>query len=92
MGDGRGLFWCWSKSIYIYICKLVQEIQVCCESMVVLKLSGDMFGCDRDVLYMSTNVPLSESPFCDQAETQCSHITVVDICISDLWIALEIFM
>ena len=51
--------------------------------MVVLKLSGDMFDCDREVLYMSTYVPPPGSPFYGQAETQC-HITEVDRYRSDL--------
>ena len=37
-----------------YISKFVQEVKVSCGNVVVVKLDRTLFGCDRDVLFITT--------------------------------------
>ena len=61
----------------------VQEIGVQYHNIVVLKLSKEAFGCDRDIMYIATYIPPPGSPFYDLSETAC-HITELDTCINEL--------
>ena len=61
----------------------VQEIGVRYHNIVVLKLSKEAFGCDRDIMYIATYIPPPGSPFYDLSETAC-HITELDTCINEL--------
>ena len=61
----------------------VQEIGVQYHNIVVLKLSKEVFGCDRDIMYIATCIPPPGSPFYDLSQTAC-HITELDTCINEL--------
>ena len=61
----------------------VQEIGVQYHNIVVLKLSKEAFGCDRDIMYIATYIPPPGSPFYDLSQTAC-HITELDTCINEL--------
>lgn len=66
-----------------YISKFVQEVKVSCGNVVVVKLDCELFGCDRDVLFITTYIPPPGSPFYDNVETNC-QLTELETCIGDL--------
>jgi hypothetical protein len=66
-----------------YISKFVQEIKVSCGNVVVVKLDSELFGCDRDVLFITTYIPPPGSPFYDNVETNC-QLAELETCIGDL--------
>ena len=49
----------------------VKEIKVDCKNAVFLKLSKDLFGYEKDILYVSTYIPPHGSPFYDLSESSC---------------------
>ena len=61
----------------------VQEIGVQYHNIVVLKLSKEVFGCDRDIMYIATCIPPPGSPFYDLSQT-ASQIAELDTCINEL--------
>ena len=60
----------------------MERIDVKCDSVFVLKLSGTLLGTE-DRLYLSTYVPPSGGRFYDSADSKC-HIVEVERCLCDL--------
>ena len=63
--------------------KCVKEIKTDCENLVVLRLSRQLLGTPKDVLYISVYIPPYGSPFYEQTESSC-HILELERIISDL--------
>ena len=60
----------------------MERIDVECDSVTVLKLSGTLLGTE-DRLHLSTYVKPSGGRFCDSADSKC-HIVEVEKCLCDL--------
>ena len=63
--------------------KFIEKIEVECKNVIFLKLSKELFGSEKDVLYISTYIPPHGSPFYDQSDYEC-HILEVERHINDL--------
>ena len=51
-------------------------------------MSKDIFGYEKDIMYISTYIPPYGSPFYDQCETNC-YILEIEQCIGDLLVGNE---
>ena len=60
---------------------LVKQVQVDCPNMIVLRLSKKIFNSTKDVLYVSTYIPPTGSPFYDKVD-YCCLITEIDLQLS----------
>ena len=63
--------------------EFVDRVDVECDSVIVLKLSGTLLGTEEDRLYLSTYVLPNGNRCYDSADSNC-HIVEVERCLCDL--------
>jgi len=68
---GRG---CGGVAVFVRntLLKFVTQVHCAYDNMVSLKLSGDLLGLDRDVLYIAMYAPPYKSPYYKSTDTTCS--------------------